>query len=151
MKAALKHWPENLSEAEERDLTKFHDEIHARITWGDREEDLRGWILQQRVEASPELIEEMIASAKISRDRSLRKLGLRDWAIGFPLALPGIGSAIVGAWFIYEGSGGRLALAGIIVGVIAAAVGLWLVVRGFDRVVFGAANRGGVDDNIFRG
>lgn len=149
MSDLLQHWPDDLSEGDERRLQVFRDEIHARVFWGESPEELRGWALQQDIEATPALIDEMIQHSTHRRGNAIRKLGIRDLAIGAMLLLPGFTAAVIGGARIYSGSGMRWSLAALAVGAIATLVGGWFINRGFDRAMFGGANRGKVEDSIY--
>lgn len=129
-------------------LEKVLAEARARTLWGESPESLRHWLLGHEAEISESLAAEMIRICRRERSLTLRRAGIRDLVLGGVL-LAGGGAGFVICVLRIDAGAGTLELAGAVACVPPAVIGLLLVVRGLERVVFGARVDGEANDRVF--
>ncbi len=130
-----------------RVLEKVLAEARARALWGESAESIRNWLLAHGAEISEPLAGEMVRICRRERSRLLRRAGLRDVLLGALLLAGGGGSLAICVLRIDAGAGTPEFL-GAVAAVLPAVAGVGLLLRGLDRVVFGARADGPANDTI---
>lgn len=128
-------------------LEKVLAEARARAMWGESAESLRQWLLAHGAEISEPLAREMVRICRRERSRALRRAGVRDVLLG-GLLLAGGGTGLAICVLRIDAGAGTPEFAGAVAAVLPAVAGLGLVLRGLDRVVFGARAEGPASDTI---
>jgi hypothetical protein len=131
-----------------RVLEKVLAEVRARTMWGESPESLRLWLLGHEAEIPESLADEMIRMCRRERSLTLRRSGTRDLILGGVLLVGG-GAALVVCVLRIDAGAGTPEFAGAVASAAPAAIGLLLVLRGLERVVFGARVEGEANDTVF--
>ncbi len=122
-------------------------EARARTLWGESPESVRQWLLAHGAEIPEPLAAEMVRVCRRERSRTLRRAGVRDTVIG-GLLLSGGGAGFVVCVLRIDAGAGTPEFAGAVASVVPAVAGLLLLLRGLERVVFGARTDGETKDTI---
>lgn len=130
-----------------RELEKVMAEAKARATWGESAESIRQWLLAHEAEIPEPLVTEMVRVCWRERSRALRRAGMRDVLISGLLFSGGTTGFLVCVFRIDAGAA-TPEFIGAVASVFPAVVGLLLLLRGLDRVVFGARAEGEAKDTI---
>jgi hypothetical protein len=116
--------------------------------WGESSESVREWLLQHEADIPEHLVGEMVRHCQRERSRSLRRSGFRDCLIGTPLLLGG-GTAFVLLVLSIDAGAGTVAFICTVGSTVPAVVGLLLLLRGVERLAFGARAEGEARDTVF--
>jgi hypothetical protein len=116
--------------------------------WGESPKSIREWLLHHEAEIPERLAAEMLRVCWRERGRSLRRGGIRDCLIGTPL-LTGGGIALVLLVLSIDAGAGTVAFVATVASVVPTVVGLLLLLRGMERLAFGAGTEGEAKDTIF--
>ena len=116
--------------------------------WASRRNRSAQWLLAHEAEIPEPLVTEMVRVCRRERSRELLPRGTgADTILGGPLLAGGTAGFLVCVLRIDAGAG-TLEFGGAVASVFPAVVGLLLVLRGLDRVVFGARAEGEAKDTI---
>jgi hypothetical protein len=116
--------------------------------FGESSESIRKWLLQHEAEIPEGLVAEMVRLCWRERSRSLRRSGFRDCLIGVPLLFGG-GTALVLLVLSIDAGAGTVAFIATVASTVPTVVGLLLLLRGVERLAFGARAEGEAKDTVF--
>ena len=115
--------------------------------WGEPPESVQQWLLGHEAEICESLAAEMIRVCRRERARAMRRAGARDTILGGLLAAGG-GAGFLICVLRIDAGGGTLEFAGAVACAAPAVTGVLLLLRGLERMLFGAQADGEANDTV---
>jgi len=114
-------------------------DARAKVMWGESRSDIQTWLYSQGL--TEQQVRAVLRATIKERGREVRKIGIRDIAIGI---VAGLGSVLI---FVSEHRNPLSDNRGAwVLGILLGGISIWILIRGFDRLIGGSKHRGSITD-----